>query len=52
MAAEKKPNFVIIVADGQSPAPCLFKLADHSPYIADLGFSDLGCFGSEINTVP
>ncbi|KAK5175744.1 uncharacterized protein LTR77_000883 [Saxophila tyrrhenica] len=31
MAKEKRPNFLIIVAD-------------------DLGYSDIGCFGSEINT--
>ena len=45
----KQPNFLIIVADG---------IVMHSPFAKrlplrkklDLGFSDIGCYGSEIQT--
>ena len=37
-----RPNFLLIVADGE--------LLSRSQLIADLGYSDLGCFGGEIKT--
>ena len=40
----KKPNFLILLADGEV---CVFGV----PLRVDLGFSDVGCYGSEIRTV-
>ena len=41
----KRPNFLVIVADGElrSEAPRL-------THTSDLGYSDIGCYGSEIRT--
>lgn len=51
MATNKRPNLLIIVADGLSflrnlPLAAL-SLTLFSP---DLGYSDVGCYGSEIHT--
>lgn len=45
----KRPNFLLIVADGtessvQRVLPFLINI------LVDLGYSDVGCFGSEIKT--
>lgn len=47
--AEKRPNFLLIVADGRIPLE--WPRARRSPVChLDLGFSDVGCYGSEIHT--
>lgn len=50
-ANKKAPNFLLIVADGKSLmlSNDTFKCVE-STATQDLGFSDVGCFGSEIRT--
>lgn len=45
---DKPPNFLIILADGR---PCIpSPLRTQTKRLPDLGYSDIGCFGSEIRT--
>jgi hypothetical protein len=46
----KRPNVLLIVAGGTFSSPVDYILLFLANIFADLGYSDVGCFGSEIRT--